>query len=397
VPSSPDPAALLSSRARGATSSAIRDILVHADAPGVVSLAGGIPSPSSFPMAELRAAALAALEAGPRAVQYGRTDGDPACRAALARWTDAPVEADDLVVTTGSQQGLDLVARVLVDPGDAVVVGDPDYLGSLQALRGHEARLVAVPVDGGGLDTDRLAELLAAGLRPKLVYVVTNFHNPTGASLARERRTALVELAERHGFVVLEDDPYGELHFDGPPPPPLGVGSDRVVRLRSVSKTVAPGLRLGWTAGPRWLLDAVVVAKQSSDLHTSSLSQAVVVELARDPAWRAAHLDRVRALYRERRDALVGALDRHFGAAAPLTVPGGGMFLWTRFDGFDSAARLLDAVAAGVAYVPGPAFAVERPDPAAVRLSFTTASPEELDEAVRRLHGVVTARGHRPT
>ncbi len=164
-----------------------------------------------------------------------------------------------------------------------------------------------------------------------------------------------------------------------------------MVRLRSVSKTVAPGLRLGWLAGPRWLLDAVVVAKQSSDLHTSSLSQAIVVELARDPAWRHAHLDRVRELYRVRRDALVAALDRHFGGAAPLTVPGGGMFLWTRFDGFDSTARLLDAVAAGVAYVPGPAFAVETPDPAAVRLSFATASPEELDEAVRRLHGVVTA------
>jgi 2-aminoadipate transaminase len=390
VPTSSDPATLLSTRARGATSSTIRDILVHADAPGVLSLAGGIPSPSSFPMGQLRSAVLAALEAGPKAVQYGRTDGDPACRAALAGWTDAPVDPDGLVVTTGSQQGLDLVARVVVDPGDAVVVGDPDYLGSLQALRSHGARLVAVPMDGDGLRTDDLADLLADGLRPKLVYVVTNFHNPTGATLAVERRRQLADLAERYGFLVLEDDPYGELYYDAPPPPPVGPGCDHVVRLRSVSKTVAPGLRLGWMAGPRWLLDAAIVAKQSSDLHTASLSQAVVVELARDPAWRGAHLDRVRALYRVRRDAMVAALGEHFGITAPLTVPGGGMFVWTRVEGFDATGRLLEAVAAGVAYVPGPAFAVDSPDPAAMRLSFATASPEEIHEAVRRLHGVIT-------
>lgn len=386
-----DPAALLSRRARYATSSTIRDILVHASAPGVMSLAGGIPAPETFPMDELRSAALAALERGTDAVQYGRTDGDRACRAALATWTDVNVDPDDLVVTTGSQQGLDLLSRVLVDPGDPVVVGDPDYLGALQALRSHDARLVAVPVDGGGLRTGVLAERLAEGLRPKLVYVVSNFHNPTGATLAAERRVELVTLAERHGFVVVEDDPYGELWFDSPPPPPIGPGSDRVVRLRSTSKSVAPGLRLGWMAGPRWLLDTVVVAKQSSDLHTSTLSQGVVTELARNPAWREAHLDRSRARYRERRDALVDALECGFGAAAPFTVPGGGMFVWTRFDGFDATARLSDAVRAGVAYVPGAAFGVDRPDPAAVRLSFATASPDELHEAVRRLHGVVTA------
>ncbi|QXC61879.1 PLP-dependent aminotransferase family protein [Aquihabitans sp. G128] len=386
-----DPALLLSRRAQGATSSTIRDILVHASAPGVISLAGGIPAPSSFPMAELRAAALAALEGGTDAVQYGRTDGDPACRAALAGWTDAQVEPEDLVVTTGSQQGLDLVSRVLVDDGDPVVVGDPDYLGSLQALRSHGAQLTAIPVDGDGLRTDVLAERLAAGLRPKLAYVVTNFHNPTGATLSTERRVHLAELAERYGFVVVEDDPYGELWFDAPPPGPVGPGSEHVVRLRSVSKTVAPGLRLGWMAGPRWLLDAVIVAKQSSDLHTSSLSQGVVTALAQDPAWRAAHLDRSRALYRERRDGLVDALHQTFGDAAPFTVPGGGMFVWTRFEGFDATARLLDAVAAGVAYVPGSAFGVDAPDHSAMRLSFATASVDELHEAVRRLHAVVTA------
>ncbi|CAN5643118.1 PLP-dependent aminotransferase family protein [soil metagenome] len=391
MPGTVDPARLLSRQAQGATSSTIRDILVHANAPGVISLAGGIPAPSSFPMAELRSAALAALEGGTDAVQYGRTDGDPACRAALAGWTDVAVDPDDLVVTTGSQQGLDLVSRVLVDPGDTVVVGDPDYLGSLQALRSHGATFAAIPVDGHGLRTDVLGERLAAGLRPKLAYVVTNFHNPTGATLSAERRIQLAELAERYGFLVLEDDPYGELWFDAPPPPPIGPGSDRVVRLRSVSKTVAPGLRLGWMAGPRWLLDAVVVAKQSSDLHTSSLSQAIVTELARDPTWRPAHLDRSRALYRTQRDGLVDALQQTFGDAAPFTVPGGGMFVWTRFEGFDATARLLDAVAAGVAYVPGAAFGVDHPDAAAMRLSFATASVDELHEAVRRLHTVVTA------
>lgn len=382
---------MLAARARGARSSTIRDILVHASAPGVLSLAGGIPAPASFPMPELRAAAIAALAAGPEAVQYGLTDGHPDCRAALATWTDVDVDPEDLVVTTGSQQGLDLIARVLLDPGDAVVVGDPDYLGALQALRSHAAGLVAVPIDGHGLRTDVLAERLAGGLRPKAVYVVANFHNPTGATLAADRRLHLATLADEYGFLIVEDDPYGDLWFDTPPPTPIGPGSDRVVRLRSVSKTVAPGLRLGWMAGPRWVLDAVVVAKQSSDLHTSSLSQAIVVELARDAGWRAEHLDRSRALYRDRRDALVEALHATFGDQAPFTVPGGGMFVWTRFEGFDATARLLDAVAAGVAYVPGAAFGVDHPDPSAVRLSFATTSPAELHEAVHRLHSVVTA------
>lgn len=385
-----DPATMLAARARGARSSTIRDILVHANAPGVLSLAGGIPAPASFPMPELRAATIAALEAGPEAVQYGPTDGHPACRAVLAGWTDAEVAPEGLVVTTGSQQGLDLISRVLLDPGDPVVVGDPDYLGALQSLRSHGASLVAVPVDGHGLRTDVLAERLAGGLRPKIVYVVANFHNPTGATLSAERRTHLSELADTYGFLAVEDDPYGDLWFDAPPPAPIGLGSERVIRLRSVSKTVAPGLRLGWMVGPRWVLDAVVVAKQSSDLHTSSLSQAIVVELARDTAWRAEHLARSRALYRERRDALVTALHETFGDQAPFTVPGGGMFVWTRFEGFDAAARLLDAVAAGVAYVPGAAFGVDHPDRAAVRLSFATTSPDELHEAVRRLHTVVT-------
>lgn len=382
---------MLATRARSARSSTIRDILVHANAPGVLSLAGGIPAPASFPMTRLRAAAVAALEAGPEAVQYGLTDGHPACRAVLASWTDVDVGPEDVVVTTGSQQGLDLISRVLLDPGDPVVVGDPDYLGALQALRSHRASLVPVPVDGQGLRTDVLADDLADGLRPKLVYVVSNFHNPTGATLTAARRIQLTELAEEYGFLIVEDDPYGDLWFDVPPPPPIGPESDRVIRLRSVSKTVAPGLRLGWMTGPRWVLDVVVVAKQSSDLHTSSLSQAIVTELARDTAWRAEHLDRSRALYRERRDALVAALHETFGARAPFTVPGGGMFVWTRFEGFDAVARLLDAVAAGVAYVPGAAFGVDRPDPAAVRLSFATTSPAELHEAVRRLNTVVTA------
>lgn len=391
MPGTLDPETMLAERARSARSSTIRDILAHASAPGVLSLAGGIPAPASFPMPELRTAAVAALEAGPEAVQYGLTEGHPACRVALAAWTEVEVDPEDLVVTTGSQQGLDLLSRVLIDRGDPVVVGDPDYLGALQAFRGHDASLVAIPVDEDGMRTDLLAEHLTRHLRPKFVYVVANFHNPTGATLAAERRTQLTALAEQYGFLIVEDDPYGDLWFDAPPPPPIGLESDRVIRLRSVSKTVAPGLRLGWMTGPRWVLDAVVVAKQSSDLHTSSLSQAIVVELARDPSWRTEHLDRSRALYRERRDGLVEALHGAFGDRAPFAVPGGGMFVWTRFEGFDATARLLDAVAAGVAYVPGAAFGVDHPDPAAVRLSFATTSPAELHEAVRRLHGVVTA------
>lgn len=236
-------AALLSRRAATATSSTIRDLLELAARGDVISLAGGLPCPEAFPTDAVRRATSTALDAG--SLQYGATRGEAGCRAALAGWSDVATDADGVVITTGSQQGLDLLARCLVDPGDAVVVSDPDYLGALQVLRGAEARLVAVATNHEGLCTDDLAALLAGGLRTKLVYVVVNFANPTTATMTPARRAHLVELAERYGFIVVEDDPYRELWFEGPPAEAIGVGSELVVRLRSTSKTIAPGLDWG--------------------------------------------------------------------------------------------------------------------------------------------------------
>ena len=333
-----DPLALLSEPARTAQSSVIRDLLEHAKRPGVISLAGGIPDPDLFPVAEITEATERLLAADRNALQYGLTGGERAAKQAVAPLLGREPNPDKVVVTTGSQQALDLLAKVLVDPGDLIVAGDPSYLGALQAFRSHRADLVALPVDEAGLVVDALAERLdRGGLRPAFVYIVANFQNPTGAVLSAARRHQLVALAEAHGFLIVEDDPYGQLRYDGVAMDPVGEGSDHVVRLRSTSKVLAPGLRVGWLEGPRWLVDAVVIAKQSADLHTSTLSQGIVAELLGDEAWFAAHVDGIRAQYRARRDAICSALDATFATDVVYRRPEGGMFVWARFPGVETS------------------------------------------------------------
>ena len=285
----PSPDDLLSRRGRGATSSVIRDLLQLTNRPDVLSLAGGLPAPESFPIARLREAADAVLEGsgryGPEAVQYGPTEGIPALREWVAEIYTASggaCSAADVLITTGSQQGLDLLARALVDPGDDVVVESPSYVGALQALSGCDPCLVPVAADRDGLRTDVLEERLVAGLRPALCYVVANFQNPSGATLAIERRRHLAALAERYRFVIVEDDPYGALRFRGSPLPPVRSFTPLAVTLGTVSKLLAPGLRVGWLAAPSWLHGPLVRLKQAADLHTSTLCQRMAVELLRD-------------------------------------------------------------------------------------------------------------------
>ncbi len=384
---------LLSEAARSANSSAIRDILIHARRPDVISLAGGVPSPALFPLADIVSAVSAAIERdGADVVQYGVTAGEPATREVAATLTGTEPDPEAIVITTGSQQALDLIARVLIDPGDQVVVADPDYLGALQSLRAHKPELVAIPLDADGMRVDVLAERLAAGARPKLCYVVANFHNPTGATLAADRRVALTALAEQYGFLIVEDDPYGELRFTDDAVAPIGPGSDNVVRLRSVSKVLAPGLRIGWLVGPEWLVDAVVVAKQSADLHTSTLSQAVMVQVAGRSVWMADHLDAVRTHYRNQRDVLTDAIADELGERITYNSPQGGMFVWGELTGGADTSELMSAaIDNGVAFVPGAAFAVDTPKPSAIRLSFATAPPDQLWEACRRLRTTIDA------
>lgn len=379
----------LSARASRMTTSAIRDLLEHARRPGMITLAGGLPDPTLFPTAELAELAATVIADDPgETLQYGLTAGALPLRHHIVATMPAATTVDDVVVTTGSQQGLHLLAAVLLDPGDVVVVGDPDYLGALQAFRGVDARLLALPVDELGLDVDALADRIAHGVRPTLVYVVPHFHNPTGSTLSPERRAALLDLAERHGFVVVFDDPYRDLGVDGPAPD--ADPHPNAVHLRSVSKILAPGLRVGWMVGPQSVLAAVERAKQAADLHTSGLSQALALAALGAP-WFAAHVDTLRAATRAKRDALRSALDTAFADELSFATPGGGMFVWATFrDGTDTTTLLTRALDEGVAFVPGAAFAVERDLSASLRLSWATASPAELATAVERL-----AKSHR--
>ncbi len=379
----------LSTRLRDVRGSAIRDLLALTARPEVISLAGGLPGTDLLPRERI-AASLAAAMADPAAVQYGETAGLRPLREVLAEHETErlgrAVAAEAVVVTSGSQQALDLVARALLDPGDPVVVEDPVYVGALQVFLAAGADLHPVPVDADGMAVDVLADRLAAGLRPRLVHTVSSFHNPRGATLSAPRRALLAELAERYGFLVVEDDPYGLLAFDGPPPVPVAAHGDRVVRLGSASKVLAPALRVGWLTGPAPLCAAVERLKQCTDLCTSSLTQLVTAELLADHAWFAAHLGRLRAALRERATALTSAVTGVFHDAVTCSVPTGGMFCWLEFrDGTRPADLLPTALDHGVGYVPGTAFAVGQDLSAAARLCFASNPPGELHTAVDRL------------
>jgi 2-aminoadipate transaminase len=387
----------LSTRMSTLRPSPIRALLRLVDQPGVLSMAGGLPALSALDADRVRAVIESVLDhggaLGPTALQYGPTEGVDPLRRRLAGMLSAelPTDADDILVTTGSQQGLDLLARASIDPGDVVVVEAPSYLGALQSFSVAGARIVAIDGDHDGIDVDRLAAELAGGLRPKVLYVVANFHNPTGAVLSLDRRIRLVELAEHHGFFIISDDPYGELRFAGPPLPSiaaLGVGRPvSIVRLGSASKILAPGLRVGWMTGPPALLEAAGRLKQSADLHTSTLSQLVVAELLADEGAQRAHLDRIRSRYRERAGALSDALGADLGERVDFSPPTGGMFTWvTALDGTDTVELFPRAIDHGVAFVPGAAFSVDGGGfTGSLRLSFATLDPTRIRIGVARL------------
>lgn len=381
---------LLSERARLTTSSAIRDLLRLTAAPHVLSMAGGLPAAELFPVDELRAITAQVLDdpgTARDALQYGPTEGSDELRAVLASRARATGVHDgrDVLVTTGSQQGLDLLARVLVDREDVVVVESPTYLGALQALRGSVPNLVAVPGDHAGIDTAHLEALLRRGMRPKLCYVVANFSNPAGATLSLERRVHLAALADRYGFVVVEDDPYGALRHRGRALPPVASFGEHVVTLGSTSKTLAPGLRVGWVQAPAAIHAALVRAKQATDLHTSSLSQVIAARALVAP-WFDAHVARSCDAYAARSAALLDALAAHGTVFAPVARPEGGLFAWAELRApVDTTVLLTEALAGGVAYVPGAAFDPGSGHRSHVRLSFATLPPERLGEAVDRL------------
>ncbi len=384
--------AMLSASSRHAKSSAIRDLLVHAKRPGVISLAGGLPAADRFPTERLASKA-ASIVSDPRVLQYGLTEGEIDLREWVAahhsRLGDPSYTADDVQIVSGSQQGLDLIARVLLDPGDVVVVSDPEYLGAIGAFRQRQAELVTLPVDADGVDVSVLEDGLRGGLRPKCVYLIPEFHNPTGTTMSVERLTRLARLSDEYGFLVIEDNPYGQLRFEGHPVPSLASLTTNVVQCRTISKTIAPGLRVAWMVGPPWLLDAVRIAKQSADLHTSTVTQRMALSIMGDEDWYAAHIASLVPHYRARRDALSDALSQMLPEAR-FNRPSGGMFLWVELgDGPDTTELLSSALDEGVAFVPGAAFAVSEVADRAMRLSYSTATPEILAEGVSRLSNAI--------
>lgn len=380
----------LSTASRAVRGSAIRDLLSLTSRPEVISLAGGLPATDLLPRERIATAAAAAL-ADPAAVQYGETAGLPSLRAVLAAHESArcgrPVT--DVVVTSGSQQGLDLVARALLDRGDPVVVEEPAYVGALQVFQAAGAALHPVPLDADGLRVDVLERRLRDGLRPRLVHTVPTSHNPRGVTLAPGRRARLTALAETFGFLVVEDDPYGLLAYDGAPPLPVAAHSDRVVRLGSASKVLAPALRVGWVSGPPAVLAAVERLKQCTDLCTSSLTQAIAADLLGDPAFLDAHLRRVRDATAARAAAFTAAIAGHLPGAR-CSVPAGGMFCWLELPGVDTTALLPRALEHGVGFVPGSAFAVHAPQRESLRCCFASHPEPVIAEAVRRLADAAT-------
>ncbi|MFJ4658328.1 PLP-dependent aminotransferase family protein [Nocardia sp. NPDC088792] len=379
----------LSRRLDGMQSSAIRDLLKLTSRADIIGLAGGLPDAELMPRDRIAVAAQAALADRSR-LQYTESPGWGPLREVLAARESArigrPVEVDEVFVTHGSQQALSLLAEVLLDPGALVICEDPAYVGALQVFRAAGARIEAVPLDADGMRLDALRELLAAGERPAVVHTVSNFHNPGGVTLSSERRSELAELAETHGFWVIEDDPYGELWFDRPSPEPVAAYSRNVIRLSSVSKILAPSLRVGWMVAPTEVCRAVELLKQGADLCGSALTQQIAADLLSDTDWLAAQVDSVRTVYGERARALVGAVRERFGDRVVSTDAAGGMFVWVDFtDGTDTQAMLPRALDAGVAYVPGNAFAVSTDYSHSMRLCFTTSDQVILGEAVDRL------------
>ncbi|WP_069166238.1 aminotransferase-like domain-containing protein [Nocardia altamirensis] len=381
----------LAGKLGGLRSSAIRDLLKLTARPEVIGLAGGLPDAELMPRERLAIAADNALR-GTGCLQYTESSGWAPLRAVLAARESArlgrPVEVAEVFVTHGSQQALSLLAEVLLDPGALVVVEDPAYVGALQVFRAAGARIVAVPLDGEGMRVDVLKELLARGERPAFVHTVSNFHNPGGVTQSPARRRELAELAVANGFWVIEDDPYGELWFDRPTPEPVATYAPNVIRLSSASKIISPTLRVGWMVAPDPVCRAVELLKQGADLCGSALTQQIATELLTDEAWLTSHIDTVRHAYGERAKALVHALRTRFGDRLRCTDATGGMFVWADFtDSTDTEALLPRALDAGVAYVPGSAFAVDGGYRNSMRLCFTTSDADTLTTAVDRLAG----------
>ncbi len=390
---------LWSERARGIVASDIRDAFKLTEKGDVISFAGGFPSPEAFPRGDLGLLGKEIIEEeGDVSLQYGPTEGYTDLRTLIAeqmKEQGVDVSVDNILVTSGSQQGLDLVSRVLLDPGDLVIVEQPGYIGGLGAINNYQGEKVGIPLDEEGLRVDVLAERLIRwrrqGRRPKMIYVVPNFQNPAGVTLSLERRRQLVALAEEYEFVILEDNPYGELWFDKAPEPHMMSldGGGNVIYFGSFSKVFVPGMRVAWIAADGAVIRKLAIAKQSADLCSNSFGQKLICRWLKAGGYQD-HLKELRGLYRARRDAMLAAIREHFPKSVKYTVPQGGFFIWVELPhGMDAKAILPRAVAAGVGYVPGEGFHVDGTGKNTIRLAYSQASIPAIETGIRRLGRVL--------
>ncbi len=387
-------------RTHGMASSAIRELLKLTQQPDLISFAGGLPAPEMFPIEKVKAAADTVLtEVGAQALQYSTTEGYNPLRELLVRHMaryGIKVSIDNIVITSGSQQALDLIGKLLINPGDRILTENPSYLGALQAFTAYQAQYVTVPIDDDGLQVAHLEAALRSG--PKFMYILPNFQNPTGVTLSLTRRYDLIALAEEYGIPIVEDDPYGQLRYEGEHLKPLvvldseylgcegdGGYTGNVIYTSTFSKTLAPGLRLGWIVAPKDVVFKLVQMKQGTDLHTSSFDQMVAYEVARD-GFLDKHIRTIRETYGHRRDVMLNAMEQYFPSEVRWTRPAGGLFLWvTTPESINTVDLLKDAIAQKVAFVPGYSFHPNGGGHNTMRLNFSNAKEEMIIEGIRRL------------
>jgi 2-aminoadipate transaminase len=387
-------------------SSAIRELLKLTELEDIISFAGGMPSPELFPIEEFRVACDRVLrEYGSKALQYGPTEGFQPLRELIVRHTSRygiNVTTDNILITSGSQQALDLLGKILINPGDHILVETPTYLGALQAWSAYGAEYVTIPMDGNGMVTDALEEGLRSG--PKFIYLLPNFQNPSGVTLSMERRVKVLELADRYGVPIVEDDPYGQLRYEGDHLPSVVVldGQNRsngekcyrgnVIYTSTFSKILAPGLRLGWVVAPPEVIRKLVQAKQGADLHTSSFNQAVAYEVAKG-GFIDSHINVIRDLYGKRRDLMLGAMDGYFPPGVEWTHPEGGLFVWCTLPESLNAAEVLQAaIKQKVAFVPGAPFYPTGGGHNTLRINFSMATNDQIRDGISRLGNVLSGK-----
>lgn len=382
--------------------SAIRELLKFTEDPDMISFAGGMPAPDAFPIEELSVACERVLrEQGEQALQYGSTDGYRPLREMIAQQSKRygiEVTAENILITSGSQQALDLLGRIFINPGDRILVENPTYLGALQAWNAYGAEYIPAPFDEEGMITSELENSLRSS--PKFIYALPNFQNPTGVTLSFERRLQLIELSEKYGVPIIEDDPYGQLRFEGENLPAIevldsqiraqdGCYSGNVIYTSTFSKTLAPGMRLAWMIASPEVIQKLIMAKQGADLHTSTFNQMIAYEVGKD-GFINEHVKTIRKIYRERRDVMLDTLAEHMPEGVTWTHPQGGLFLWlTLPECVDSRELLQEALKFKVAFVPGDSFYAGGGHFNTMRLNFSHSNPEKINEGIGRLANAI--------